>query len=416
VAAQFRDAGLQEVRLQPFESQGTAGQNVIGVLRAPGPEFVVIGAHHDTAPEAPGAYDDGGGVGVLIETARLLAKDKQRHRTLVFVSFDGEEAWSTGKATTTGSRAYIKSLGGDARNLTAAFVVEMCGWKGGTPAFQPIAYGDPLRPGASVVAPAWLLRRASAAASAAGVPFVVGDPYIPWLYQATVRTFRADMYGDDLSFLQAGLPALFVSDSSFSAFYPDYHRASDTADKLDPDSLARMGNGVVAIVRDLEAAPRGPAAEPHWFAAFGFVLGPIGLFTVAVLSVLPGLRLGMRQGASALGARIVASATFGYLFFQHPVPALFLFLLPNLAPLAPRRRMLVALALLPALAVAGLGALAWQRGFVQGLWFSAWEVVAAAVALGLALFPAGASSGGPARAPKPGKGAGKGKKRGLPAR
>ena len=273
-----------------------------------------------------------------------------------------------------------------------------------------------MRPGGSVVAPAWLVRRASLAARTIGAPFVVGDPYIPWLYQAAVRTFRVDLYGDDLSFLQAGLPALFVSDSSFSAYYPWYHSASDTADKLDPDSLGRIGTGVVAIVRDLEAAPRGPATEPHWFGAFGFVFGPVALFAVAVLSVLPGLRLGMRQGASALGARLVSTATFGYLFFQHPVPALFAFLLPNLAPLVPRRRYVVALALLPVAALAGLGVVAWQRGYVHGLWLSSWEVVAAVVALGLALFPAGSGAGGPRAGKSTGKAGGKGKKNGLPAR
>ena len=39
-------------------------------------------ALHDTAPEAPGAYDDGGGVGVLIEAARVLAAQPSRPRTM----------------------------------------------------------------------------------------------------------------------------------------------------------------------------------------------------------------------------------------------------------------------------------------------------------------------------------------------
>src|SRR6266581_7592912 len=176
VAAQLRDAGLTEVRLQEFESQGVRGTNVIGVLRAPDPELVVVGAHHDTAPEAPGAYDDGGGVGVLIEAARALSHERSRPRTLVFASFDGEEAWSTGKDTTTGSRAYIQSLGPDRRNLVAALVVEMCGFKGGAPVFHPIAYADPLRPGAAVIAPGWLVGAALAGARDAGAPFGLGDP------------------------------------------------------------------------------------------------------------------------------------------------------------------------------------------------------------------------------------------------
>ena len=111
MAAQLREAGLDEVELQAFERHGVRGTNVIATLRAPGDEFVVIGAHHDTAPEAPGAYDDGGGVGILIELGRVLARDERRPRTIVLASFDGEEAWSTGKGTTAGSRAFVERLG-----------------------------------------------------------------------------------------------------------------------------------------------------------------------------------------------------------------------------------------------------------------------------------------------------------------
>jgi aminopeptidase YwaD len=161
VAAQFRDAGLSEVRLQPFEAEGLRGSNAIGVLRAPGPEFVVIGAHHDSAPDAPGAYDDGGGVGVLIEMARVLAQAPTRPRTLVFVSFDGEESESQKPSTkAAGSRAYVQSLGSDAKYLVAALVVEMSGLQDGAPVLHPIAYADPFRPGAATIAPAWLVTTA----------------------------------------------------------------------------------------------------------------------------------------------------------------------------------------------------------------------------------------------------------------
>ena len=70
---------------------------MVATLRAPGDEFVVIGAHHDTAPEAPGAYDDGGGVGILIELARVLVREARRPRTIVLVSFDGEESGVDGE-------------------------------------------------------------------------------------------------------------------------------------------------------------------------------------------------------------------------------------------------------------------------------------------------------------------------------
>jgi len=210
VAAQFREAGLSEVRLQEFESHGIKGANVIGTLRARGPEFIVVSAHHDTVPDAPGAYDDGGGVGVLLEAARALARGGDRPRTIVFISFDGEEAWSTRLTTTAGSRAYLKALGPDARNLCAALVIEMCGWNKGSPVLHAIAYPAPLVTAPPLIAPGWLVRAAVRGTRDAGVPFDIGDPLIPWLYQPSVRAFHAVFYGDDLSFLQNGVPAVFV--------------------------------------------------------------------------------------------------------------------------------------------------------------------------------------------------------------
>ena len=364
VAAQLREAGLTEVRLQEFESQGIRGTNVIGVLRAPDPELVVLGAHHDTAPEAPGAYDS-------------------RTRTLVFASFDGEEAWSTGKTTTAGSRAYIKDLGTEARRVVAALVIEMCGWKGGTPVLHPLAYADPRRPGASVITPAWLLRVSHEGAAAAGAPLGMGDPLIPWLYQPLVRTFRSQLYGDDLSFLQGGLPAVLVSDSSFAAYYPWYHEAGDTADKIEAPALARMGASVLGVLRALDRAPAGPAVEPHWFFAFGRVVGLTPLLGVGLVSLLPGLRLGLSNGGPALLARLLQAAVFGLLLWRHPVPALWIFLLPNLLLPFGARRWATAVALLPFLALVGVGAVAWSRGFARGVWLEPWEI--ALLLLGLAL-------------------------------
>ena len=389
VAAELREAGLDSVELQAFERHGVGGTNVVATLRAPGEEFIVVGAHHDTAPGAPGACDDGGGVGILIELARVLARDERRARTVVLASFDGEEAWSTAKGTTAGSRAFVERLGPRARSLVAAFAIEMSGWRRGTPVLHPIAYADPREKGRTVVAPAWLVRAALDGSREAGAPLGVGDPYLSWLYQPAVRAFRVRLYGDDLSFLQAGHPALFASDSSFSAFYPDYHEASDTADKLDAAALERMGRGVLGVVRALERVPRGPAEEPHWFAAFGRVVGWPWLLAAGAASLLPGLWRGWRAGGGALGLRAVQALLAAVLIWQHPVPALWLLLVPHL--LLPWRRTwwTALLALAPAAALLAIGAAAWWREAVNGVWLAPWEVAVGVLALVLAFFGLG---------------------------
>lgn len=387
VASQIRAAGLSEVRLEEFEVKGVRGVNVVGVLRGDGPGLVIVGAHHDTAPEAPGAYDDGGGVGVMIEVARALAKRPPPPRTIVFASWDGEEAWSTGLGTTTGSRAHLRALGPQARDVVAAVVVEMCGWAGGTPVLHPVAYADPLRPGRQVVAPAWLASAALAGARDAGSALGVGDPWLSWLYQPAVRTFRVGLYGDDLSFLQAGVPAIFASDSSFSAFYPWYHKAGDTPDRLDATALARMGEAVRGAVEAVVRAPIRRDPDADWFAAFGRVAPRWVLLMVGIAALSPGLLRGRESGGRRLLARLALSAIFGVLVWENPVPALWILALPVfLTGLSPRRAALVA-SLLPAAALVALGGAAWWRGFVEGTWLPSWYIGAMAAALLLAAYP-----------------------------
>lgn len=396
VAAQMRAVGLDEVEMEPFELRGIGGTNVVATLRAPGDEFVLVAAHHDSAPGAPAAYDDGGGVGILIELARILGHDKARPRTIVFVSFDGEESEAAGKGATAGSRAFIERLGPRARHLVAAFAIEMSGWAGGTPVVHPIAYRDPREIGRSVIAPAWLVRAALAGSREAGAPLGVGDPRLSWVYQPAVRTFRVRLYGDDQSFLQTGHPALFGSDSSFSAFYPYYHQATDTADRLDAAALERMGNGALGVVRAITRVPRGPAEEPHWFAAFGYVVGLPVLLALGILSLLPGLRLGWRAGGVVQAARLAQAALAGALLWLQPVPALWLLLVPHLLLPFARAWWAALLALAPAAALLGLGGAAWYRGAVNGVWLAPWEIALAVLALGLAFVTGarGSRSGG----------------------
>jgi hypothetical protein len=212
----------------------------------------------------------------------------------------------------------------------------------------------------------------------------LGDPWLGALYQPTVRTFRARLYGDDLSFLQAGVPAVMVSDSSFTAFYPHYHQPSDTADKLDGGALERLGNGVLGALRRLDEVPVGAVEDPRWFVVLGHLLGSSSLLILAGVSVLPGLRTGVAGGGPVLLARILQAALFGLLFWRHPVPALWVLLLPNvLLPLS-RSRWTTALALTPLGALVALGSAAWLRGMAAGVWLAPWEIVVLILALALA--------------------------------
>jgi peptidase M28-like protein len=393
VSAQLHQAGVSDVHFEEFELKGVRGVNVVGSVRGTGRGTVIVGAHHDTAPDAPGAYDDGGGVGVLIELARALAHGPAPPRTVLFASFDGEEAWSTGHGTLAGSRAFVRGLGAGARDVTAAIIVEMCGWRGGTPVLHPIAYADPLRPGRHVVAPGWLVSAALSGARASGAPLGVGDPWLSWVYQPAVRTFRIGLYGDDLALLQAGVPSVFASDSSFAAYYPWYHQATDTADRLDAVSLARMGE---AMRGALDAVLRAPALrdpDPDWFAVFGRVLPRPALLALGAIAIAPGLVYAWSLGGLGLLARLVQAGLFAALLWDEPVPALWVLFAPVLASGLSRRRVVLALSLLPAVAMVVLGTAAWSRGMAHGTWLPAWQIGAALGVLALSVVPVAPSRG-----------------------
>src|SRR3954470_2003614 len=84
--------GGESVERQTFDAKPGQGTNLIlerrGTTKAD--EIVILGAHHDTVPETPGADDNASAVAVLIEVARLT-RGVSTKRTIRFVAFANEE-------------------------------------------------------------------------------------------------------------------------------------------------------------------------------------------------------------------------------------------------------------------------------------------------------------------------------------
>jgi len=407
VAAQFRAAGLQEIRLSEVEAGEAKGTNVIGVLRGPGSDFLLLAAHHDTAQESPGAYGSGGGVGILVEAARSLARAGDRPRTLVFASFDGREPFLGGKGSL-GARAYLQSLGKESRELVGVLVLYRAGRPGLSTVVEAVAYPDPLRAGQVLVAPEGLARAAAEGAALHRVPLSVGDPLWPWLYQASVRAFRVRDAGDDRPFLEAGLPALRLSARRFLARDPHDLTETDTAEHVDAEALAETGRVLLGTQAVLQNAARAPS-DPDWFLALGRVIGRSGLWLLGGLSLLPGLLTAWRGPRPSFTLRLVHGLLFAALLYRHPVPTVFAFALWNVLTAFGPRLLGLVLGALPAFAVLAVGTLAWARGLVSGVHPTVWELVLAALAAALAL-ASGRRRGGRSR----GAGRGSGGRKGLP--
>ncbi len=75
-----------------------------------GRPHLLVGAHLDTVPQAPGAEDNASGVAVLLELARMAARERTR-LPVVFVAFAAEEPRGEGDAMHHfGSRAYVEQM------------------------------------------------------------------------------------------------------------------------------------------------------------------------------------------------------------------------------------------------------------------------------------------------------------------
>jgi hypothetical protein len=237
-AAEFIAGKFQEAGLTPGgDSEGSFFQgwkdpelsvtmkNVIGVIPGGRPEksdqSVVIGAHYDHIgtgwPDVreenkgkvhPGADDNASGVAVLIELARVLGKELKPDRTLVFVAFTGEEAGRKG------SKYYVAN--------EKQFPAKKCIGMINLDTVGRIGKKKLLVLGAGS-AKEWIhIFR--------GAGFVTG---------VEIETVPEGLdSSDNISFEEIGVPAIQL----FSGPHLDYHRPTDTADKIDPQGFVKVAS------------------------------------------------------------------------------------------------------------------------------------------------------------------------------
>ena len=185
----------------------------------PSAPHIVIGAHLDTVPQAPGAEDNASGIAVLLQLARMLREEPARV-PVRFVAFGAEEARGGGGTLYAfGSRHYVAALKPVERKAVRAMVaLDRVGVRSAT---VPVCHGGR---GSRAVADAI---RASA-----------GSVRI----RACVN--RAS---DHVSFEAAAIPAARLG----SVPYAGYHSGRDVPAVVDGGQLARAGALVWAWIRSL---------------------------------------------------------------------------------------------------------------------------------------------------------------------
>jgi Zn-dependent M28 family amino/carboxypeptidase len=110
VADRFRAAGLR-VGLERFSVPGKgASRDMIGIRDVPASCLVIVMAHADTVPPAPGAADNASGVGTLVALAPALAKAPAPKCDTWLVATGSEERPYTGQPDHLGAAALVRRL------------------------------------------------------------------------------------------------------------------------------------------------------------------------------------------------------------------------------------------------------------------------------------------------------------------
>ena len=235
---------------QAYDAHGQRWRNLEATLlgTAQPEEIVVVGGHYDTAEGAPGADDNGSGVAGTLELARRFA-GKPAARTIRFVFFGTEEPPSF-PTSAMGSRHYADAARSRGDRIVAMLSIESIGYYDRDPGSQRypfplnLAYPDVgdfigfvsnLKSGPLVRRAIATFRRATRfPAQGAAAP-----SWVPGVW-----------WSDHWSFWRQGYPAIMITDTA-PFRNPFYHTAQDTPDKLDYGRMARVVDGVGAVVADL---------------------------------------------------------------------------------------------------------------------------------------------------------------------
>jgi Peptidase family M28 len=267
-----------EVRVQetdarrPEIGRTTRVSNIIATLPGSRTEALGLVSHYDSAPEAPGATDDGLGVGVSLEAARVLAGRTNRTWSLMVLVTDGEEAALMGAAGLMTDREVT-------RRLHAYVQVESAGSSGPALLFET-------GPGNGWLVSPWARR----------APHPRGGSF-------ALEIYRRLPNDTDFSIIKRhdvpGLNFAPVGDSYA------YHTARDTPERLSDRTVRETGENVVAVLTALEDRDitRRTSDNPTYFdvaGTSGIAYGPVIGWIVAVAALVLGVIAWVRVTASVI--------------------------------------------------------------------------------------------------------------------
>ncbi len=222
-----------------YERKVFTGDNVIGMISGGDPslknEVVILGAHHDHLGSGDnneifyGADDDASGITALLELAEAFRSNPVKPRRSIAFA-----AWGAEEVGLLGSKYFARSNAIPLQKTIAMIQLDMIGRNAERSA-------DPSR-NIEEEEPA----KNTNSLSVVGSPFSRDLESILESCNQEIRLdlkFRFDYGSDNLNkrsdhwtFLREGIPSLLL----FTGFHPDYHRVTDTADKINFEKMEKI--------------------------------------------------------------------------------------------------------------------------------------------------------------------------------
>jgi len=229
------------------EDKVIKGNNIIGYVmgRTKPDEYVIVSAHHDHVGRKGdeifnGADDNGSGTVALLELARVFqqsTKDANRpERSVVFLWVTAEEKGLLG------SRFYTENPLFPLENTVANINIDMIGRRADT-------YENTSEDYVFVIGSDRL--SSGLHNSILSMNDKYSDLTLDFKYNdaedSNMYYFRSDHY----NFVKKGIPAVFY----FNGTHADYHKGTDTVDKIDFDLMAKRTKHIFHVLWDLANSP-----------------------------------------------------------------------------------------------------------------------------------------------------------------
>jgi len=235
---------------EPFTVQGMAVKNI--VVEIPGGqlanEIVLVGAHYDSVNACPGADDNATGVAGLLEIAREL-RGHVPSRTIRLVAWVNEEP-PYFQTPGMGSWVNAKSTHQRKDRIVAAISLETIGLYTDAPDSQHYPAGFSLFFPSTGNFVGFVGNLSSRQLVRDSVGYFRATTQFPSAGIAAPAGMTGVGWSDHWSYWQEGYPAIMITDTALFR-NPNYHKISDTPEKLSYAPMARVVIGIGKLVKYL---------------------------------------------------------------------------------------------------------------------------------------------------------------------